>query len=96
MSSRVHTYGDALLDEGRLRACDALLRISSCKGRMFEMGQLLTSRRFIELVRFVPQAEIQSRSQRADSLALTACDGDYTRSIAAHPPLRVVPPTPIC
>jgi hypothetical protein len=38
-----------------------------------------------------PQAKIQSRSQRADSSALTACDGDHTPSIAAHPPLRVVP-----
>src|SRR6478736_10073839 len=28
--------------------------------------------------------KIQSRSQRTDSSALTACDGDYTRSIAAH------------
>ena len=44
----------------------------------------------------MPQAEIQSRSQRADSSALTACDGDYMWSIAAHPPFRVVPPTPIC
>ena len=44
-----------------------------------------------EQLRDVPQAEIQSRTQRVDSSALTACDGDYTRSIAAHPPLRVVP-----
>jgi hypothetical protein len=54
MSSLVHTYGDALLDEGRLRACDARLRISSCKGRTSEMGHLLTWQSLIELVRFVP------------------------------------------
>jgi hypothetical protein len=61
MSSLVHTYGDALLDEGRLRACDARLRISSGKGRMSEMGHSGTQGGHALMSEKGPEADIELR-----------------------------------